>query len=110
RSASKEQLLKFEDDPTRFHREVAEEIYAAAAYLRPPNAEEPETRLRAREIFARIVSSVYKRLHLVRHELPSEEKSKALGNLLHLLDHVATRLFFSLDAAPSSSHDSPGPD
>ncbi len=110
RSASKEQLLKFEDDPIRFHREVTEEIYAAASYLRPPNAKEPETRLRARETFTRIVSNVYKRLFLVRQEPPSEEKPKALGNLLHLLDHVATRLFFSLDAAPSNSHDSPPPD
>ena len=106
RIASKDQLLKLEDDPLRFHREVTEEIYAVAGYLRPPNGKEPETRLRAREILIRIVSSAYKRLYLLRQEPPSEEKSKALGNLLHLLDHVATRLFFSLDAAPSESHDS----
>jgi hypothetical protein len=110
RTASKEQLLKLEEDPIRFHREVTEEIYAAAAYLRPPNGKEPETRLRAREVFIRIVSNIYKRLYLVRQEPRSEEKSKALGNLLHLLDHVATRLFFSLDAAPSDSHDSAPPD
>jgi hypothetical protein len=34
RSASKDQLRKFEDDPIQFHREVTEEIYAVAAYLR----------------------------------------------------------------------------
>jgi hypothetical protein len=65
---------------------------AAAAYLRPPDGKEPETRLRAREVFIRIVSNIYKRLYLVRQEPRFEEKSKALGNLLHLLDHVATRL------------------
>ena len=74
---------------------------AAAAYLRPPDGKEPETRLRAREVFIRIASNIYKRLYLVRQEPRFEEKSKVLGNLLHLLDHVATRLFFSLDAAPA---------
>jgi hypothetical protein len=107
RITSKDRLLKIEDDPIRFHREVTEEIYAAAAYLRPPNGKEPETRLRARETLIRIVSSVY---NLVRQEPNSEENFQAHGNLLHLLDHVATRLFFSLDAVPSDSLDSSSPD
>lgn len=110
RIASKEQLLKLEDDPVTYQRELTEEIYAAASYLRSPNAKEPETRLRAREIFTRVVSSVYKWIDFVRQEPPSEDRSKALGDLLHLLDHVATRLFFSLDAATTESHDSPTPD
>lgn len=106
RKASREQLLKFENDPIQFHREVTEEIYAAASYLRPPNATDPETRLRARETFRRIITAVYPRIDLLRQGPHSEENAKALGNLLHLLDHVATRLFFSLDRAPSDSTDS----
>jgi hypothetical protein len=97
RSASKDQLRKFEDDPIHFHREVTEEIYAAAAYLRPPNAKEHETRQRAREVFTRIINSVYNRILLIQQEPRSPENYKALGEMLRLLDHVATRMFFSLD-------------
>jgi hypothetical protein len=102
RSASKDQLHKFEEDPIQFHREVTEEIYAAAAYLRPPNAKEPETRLRARETLTRIVTSIYNRIFLLQQEPRSSEKYKPLGEMLHLLDHVATRLFFSLDRGSMS--------
>jgi hypothetical protein len=109
RKASREQLLQFENDPIRFHHEVAEEIYAAASYLRPPNATEDATRLRARETFHRIIAAVYPRIDLLRQGPHSEENTKALGTLLHLLDHVATRLFFSLDRVPSDSIDSPSP-
>jgi hypothetical protein len=45
RIACKDQLVKLEDDPLRLHREVTEEIYAAAGCLRPLNGKEPETRL-----------------------------------------------------------------
>jgi hypothetical protein len=110
RIGSRDRLIKIEDDPVRFHREVTEEIYAASACLRPPNGKEPEIRLRARETLIRVVSSVYKRLDLVQQEPNSEEKFAALGKLLHLLDHVATRLFFSLDPTPSDSLDSTSPD
>jgi hypothetical protein len=110
RDASKQQLITFEDDPVRYQREVTEEIYAAAGYLRPPNAKAPDTRLRAREIFTRIISSVYKRLDMVRQEPLSADRSTALGDLLHLMDHVATRLFFSLDGTAAESHDSPPPE
>ena len=51
KSASKDQLRKFEEDPIQFHREVTEEIYAAAAYLRPPNAMEPETAPSTSKVF-----------------------------------------------------------
>jgi len=102
KSASKDQLRKLEEDPIQFHREVTEEIYAAAAYLRPPNAKEPETRLRTRETFTRIVTSIYKRMFLIQQEPRSPENYKALGEMLHLLDHVATRLFFSLDRGATS--------
>jgi hypothetical protein len=110
RIASKGQLITLEDDPVRYQREVTEEIYAAAGYLRPPNAKEPETRRRALEIFTRVVSSVYKRIDLIRQEPPSADGSKVLGDLLHLLDHVATRLFFSLDGASTEPQDSPPSD
>lgn len=110
RIASKERLIKIEDDPVRFDREVAEEIYAVSAYLRGPNGKEPEIRLRARETLIRIVSNVYKRLDLVQQESNSKEKFVVLGKLLQLLDHVATRLFFSLDPAPSDLLDSTPPD
>jgi hypothetical protein len=40
---------------------------------------------------------VYDRIFLIRQEPRSPENYKALGDMLHLLDHVATRLFFSLD-------------
>ncbi len=102
RSASKDQLRKFEEDPIQFHREATEEIYAAAAYLRPPNAKEPETRSRTRETFTRIVASVYDRIFLVQQGPQSPENYKTLGEMLRLLDHVATRLFFSLDRGPTS--------
>jgi len=102
RSASKDQLRKFEEDPLHFHREVTEEIYAAAAYIRGANAKEPETRSRAREIFTRVVTSVYNRILLIQQEPRSPENYKVLGDMLHLLDHVATRLFFSLDKGSTS--------
>lgn len=110
RSASKEHLRKFEEDPLRFHREVTEEICAVAAYLRPPNAKEPETRLRARDTFTRIVTSTYDRIFLLQQEPRSAENYKALGDLLHLLDEVATRLFFSLDRGTPTPSESTSPE
>jgi hypothetical protein len=40
----------------------------------------------------------------LREQPPSEKNAEALGNLLKLVDHVATQLFFSLEVIPVDSY------
>jgi hypothetical protein len=94
------QLLRFEADPLSSFREVSQEIYVAAHYLTPSVAREPDVRLRAREIFLRILAATYGSLEKLSLDETRTDKSEDFGNLLKLLDEVATRLFMALDVSP----------
>jgi hypothetical protein len=93
-------LRQFETDPLKFHHELAEEILTASHYMRPENAEELETRSRARELLVRIVSAVYEAMQRLVETSSSENSREAFAQLLRLLDEVALRVFFTLDVDP----------
>ncbi len=99
---AKRQLLQFETDPLKNHRELIEEVLAAAYYLSPSNAQKSETLIRSRDLLMRVVASTYEALGRLFQDQSQNDKGEALGKLLRILDEVATRVFFSLDLGPQS--------
>src|SRR5439155_14804560 len=92
-------LLRFEKDPIAFHREILEEVLVATIYIAPPGGSDPDTRSRAREVWKRILLTVYRHLPSIIESVPSEERTKALRDLLSLQDEVATRAHFALESS-----------
>jgi hypothetical protein len=91
-------LLQFESDPVRFHREMIEEVLVASVYLAPPSGNEPNTRMRARQVLERVPFSVYHALQNTIERDVSEERTKEFRELLGVQDdEVATRVRFALE-------------
>jgi hypothetical protein len=96
-SRANEILLRFESDPLRFHREMIEDVLVASVYLAPPSGNEPDTRMRARQVLERVLFSVYHALQNTIKRDVSEERTKEFRDLLGLQDEVATRVRFALE-------------
>jgi hypothetical protein len=93
-------LLRFESDPIKFHGELSHEIFVAANHLRQETTKEADKRLRARLLFQRIVTAVYKALNLLAESPRTEEAGKLFGELLRILDSVGFRVYLALDIEP----------
>jgi hypothetical protein len=96
-SAANDQLLRFEAEPVKYHKELSAELLQAAYYLDPQKTAEFEVRSRARKLLERVVEKIYLALQAVFEGPGSEGKGPALSELLQLLDHVAFRLYLVLD-------------
>lgn len=96
-SRANEILLRFESDPVRFHREMIEEVLVASVYIAPPSGNEPDTRMRARQVLERVLLSAYPALQNTIKRDVSEERTKEFRDLLGLQDEVATRVRFALE-------------
>jgi hypothetical protein len=94
------QLLQFEADPLKNHRELTEEVLAAAYYLTANKTEESEMPVRSRDLLMRIVASTYDALSKVLQDQARDDSGQAFGKLLRILDEVATRVFFSFGFGP----------
>ena len=101
-SGANEILLRFESDPVTFHREMIEEILVASIYLAPPSGNEPDTRMRARQVLERVLFSAYSALQNTIKRDVSDERTKEFRDLLGLQDEVATRVRFALEESRGS--------
>jgi hypothetical protein len=107
-SRANEQLLAFEADPLKFRREIGEEVSAAAHYLTPKNAPEPEARERSRELLRRVLNAAYAGLQDLDTGTPSEEAQDSFRDLIRIVDDVAFRVFITLDIDPQLRNDGSG--
>lgn len=98
-----ELLVKFEADPIKFHREIAEEIVAVSPYLASQNKAEAEAGRKGRELLIRILINVYRELDELVNDQSERDKSDDFKTLLTIIDEVAMRIFFALDASPYGS-------
>lgn len=96
-------LQRFEADPIRFHKEIAEEIVAVSPYLGSSNKAEADVGGKGRELLIRILSNVYKKLDEVTNDQSGRDKTEDFKTLLKIIDEVAMRIFFALDASPYKS-------
>jgi hypothetical protein len=96
------QLLQFEADPLKNHRELVEEVLAASYYLSPNNAQKSEMLVRSRNLIMRVVASTYEALGRLFQDQSQNDKGEAFDKCLKILDQVAARVFFSLDLGPRS--------
>jgi hypothetical protein len=98
------QLLEgFETDPIRFHKEIAEEIVAVSPYLGSSNKAEADAGRKGRELLIRILTNVYKKLDELTNDQSGRDKTEDFKTLLTIIDEVAIRIFFALDASPYRS-------
>ncbi len=91
-----EQLRMFEGDPTRYHAELATEIFTASHYFEDESA----ARQRAGGLLERIISTVYKTLAALVDSAVPGDKGQQIAELLRLLDEVSFRVFIALDVDP----------
>jgi hypothetical protein len=91
-----EQLRGFEGDPTRYHAELATEIFTASHYFQ----DEPAARHRAGELLERIILTVYKAFVALVDTPALGAKGQQIAELLRLLDEVSFRVFIALDVDP----------
>ena len=104
---SNEQLKQFEANPVRFEREIAEEVYAASAYIAREGKDNEGMRKRSRELLTRIVKGAFKAIEeFAQRDDPNEGRQEVFTKLMKILDNVATRIFHVLGIDPYSGTES----
>jgi hypothetical protein len=107
-SAADQQLLAFEADPVRFHKEISAELITAAQYLAPQIIVDATTRLRARNTVQRVIEKIYRTNQALYQAPASDEKREAVSELLRLLDQIVFRLYVLLDVNHQLREGKPG--
>lgn len=104
------QLRRFEKHPTAFHEELLDAVAIASHYFSFEYSQ--EVRKRVVDLWERALDSAYVALEKLFArasvgKLNSKDR-KAYGNLLRIVDEIATRLFFSLDTDPQFRRETAG--
>jgi hypothetical protein len=90
-----QQLMQFEEDASLNHRALVREAFEVAGYFRMENEEQKVACGRARALTERILAAVYRAWRLIAPDAAPETKAESIGNLLAIIDQVASRLYLT---------------
>jgi hypothetical protein len=85
-------LRHFEQDFEKYQRELSQMVFAAGQQITPVDGTEPQ-RKRAREIWNGVLETVLRR----SEELHKQKPPRDFQAVVHVLDSLISRLFFSFD-------------